>query len=172
VVANCHPTKNAQPDQLLPRGGGAFLAEADGNLTAAKTDSTVELHWQGKFRGPDFAPMYFLIRTVTHQDLKDSDGRLLPTVVAEHIGEQARDDIAAAAQRDEDEVLGYVSANPTASLTTIAAAMGWKLYSGEPNKMKAGRCIKELIKARLIKKTRAGRHKLTPEGEKVLNEDD
>ena len=90
VVANCHPTKNAQPDQLIPRGGGAFLAEADGNLTAAKTNSTVELHWQGKFRGPDFAPMYFLIRTVTHQDLKDSDGRLIPTVIAEHISEQAQ----------------------------------------------------------------------------------
>src|SRR5262249_53504877 len=63
VVANCHPTKNAQQDQLLPRGGGAFLAEVDGNLTAAKTESNVELHWQGKIRGPDFAPLYFLIKT-------------------------------------------------------------------------------------------------------------
>ena len=91
VIANCHPTKNATDDRLTPRGGGAFLAEADGNLTAAKTNSTVELHWQGKFRGPDFAPMQFLIRTVTHQDLKDGDGRLIPTVIAEHISDQARD---------------------------------------------------------------------------------
>ena len=172
VVANCHPTKNAQPDQLLPRGGGAFLAEVDGNLTAAKTDSTVELHWQGKFRGPDFAPMYFLIKTVTHQDLKDLDGRLLPTVIAEHIGEQAKDDIAAAAARDEDAVLGYINTNPGASMSIIATAMGWKLYSGEPNKMKAHRCIKELLKAKLIKRTRAGRYKLTPEGEKALDEDE
>jgi hypothetical protein len=172
VVANCHPTKNAQPDQLLPRGGGAFLAEVDGNMTAAKTDSTVELHWQGKFRGPDFALVYFLIRTVTHQDLKDSDGRLLPTVIAEHIGEQARDDIAAAAARDEDAVLGYVSNNPNASTSTIAAAMGWTLYSGEPNKMKAHRCIKELIKAKLIKRTRGGRYKLTSEGRKELGDYD
>ena len=114
VVANCHPTKNAQPDQLIPRGGGAFLDETDGNLTAAKTDSTVELHWQGKFRGPDFAPMYFLIRTVTHQDLKDSDGRLIPTVIAEHISEQAKEDIAAAAHKDEDAVLAFISNNPAA----------------------------------------------------------
>jgi hypothetical protein len=170
VVANCHPTKNAQSDQLLPRGGGAFLAEADGNLTAAKTDSTVELHWQGKFRGPDFAPMYFLIRTVTHQDLKDSDGRLLPTVVADHIGDQARDDIAAAAQRDEDEVLGFINANAVASTAAIATAMGWKLHNGEPNKMKAHRIIKAIIKAKLIKLTR-GRYKLTPEGKKVLNDE-
>jgi hypothetical protein len=172
VVANCHPTKNAQPDQLLPRGGGAFLAEADGNLTAAKTDSTVELHWQGKFRGPDFAPMYFLIRTVTHQDLKDSDGQLIPTVIAEHISDETREDIAAAAQRDEDMVLAFISTNPAASLAAIATAMGWKLHNGQPNKMKASRCIKELIKAKLIKKTRAGRYKLTPDGEKELNEDD
>jgi hypothetical protein len=172
VIANCHPTKNAQADQLLPRGGGAFLAEADGNFTAAKTDSTVELYWQGKFRGPDFAPMYFLIRTVTHQDLKDLDGRLLPTVIAEHIGDQARDDIAAAAARDEDIVLAYVNTDPSASTSTIAAAVGWRLYSGEPNKMKAHRCIKELLKARLIKKSHAGRYKLTPEGLRELNEDD
>ena len=131
VVANCHPTKNAQPDQLIPRGGGAFLAEADGNLTAAKTDSTVELHWQGKFRGPDFAPMQFLIRTVTHQDLKDSDGRLIPTVIAEHISDQAKDDIAAAAHKDEDAVLAFIGNNAAASQAAIAIAMGWKLYSGD-----------------------------------------
>ena len=57
-------------------------------------------------------------------------------------------------------------------MSIIATAMGWKLYSGEPNKMKAHRCIKELIKAKLIKKTRAGRYKLTPEGQKELNEED
>jgi len=168
VVANCHPTKNAQPDQLIPRGGGAFLAETDGNLTAAKADSTVELHWQGKFRGPDFAPMYFLIRTVTHHDLKDSDGRLIPTVIAEHISEQAKEEIAAAAQQDEDAVLALISNNAAASQASIATALGWKLYNGEPNKMKASRCIKALVKAKLIKITRAGRYKLAPEGEKVL----
>jgi hypothetical protein len=172
VVANCHPTKNAQPDQLLPRGGGAFLNEADGNLTAAKTDSTVELHWQGKFRGPDFAPMYFLIRTVTHQDLKDSDDRLIPTVITEYISDETKEDIAAATQRDEDTVLAFVGANPAASLATIATAMGWKLYSGQPNKMKAGRCVKALIKARLISTPRSGRYKLTSEGEKALEKDE
>jgi hypothetical protein len=35
---------------------GAFLAEIDGNLIYKKDDSAIELHWQGKFRGPDFAP--------------------------------------------------------------------------------------------------------------------
>lgn len=79
VLVNCHPVKNAAADNLLPAGAGNFLNQVDGNLTAAKTDSTTEFHTQGKFRGVEFAPMYFMIRTVTHQDLKDSKGRLIPT---------------------------------------------------------------------------------------------
>ena len=179
VIANCHPTKNATPEQLIPRGGGAFLNETDGNLTASKTDSTVELHWQGKFRGADFAPMQFLIRTVTHQDLKDSGGRLIPTVIAEHISDQAKvsgrpfdpikDDIAAAAHKDEDAVLAFIGNNPAASWANIAIALGWKLFNGDPHKTKVARCIKALVKAKLVKATRAGHYKLTPEGEKERN---
>jgi Bifunctional DNA primase/polymerase, N-terminal/AAA domain len=168
VVANCHPVKNATADNLLPAGGGSFLNEMDGNLTCARNDSITELHWQGKFRGPDFAPLHFLIKTVTHQDLKDGDGRLIPTVICEHISEQAQEDIARAAQCDENAVLKLINDNPAASQASVATAMGWKLYSGEPHKTKAGRCIKALIRAKLIRETRAGRYKLTPEGEKAL----
>ena len=41
TIINCHPTKNATDDNLVPRGGGAFLAEVDGNLvcTNATTPS-------------------------------------------------------------------------------------------------------------------------------------
>ncbi|WP_160168919.1 AAA family ATPase [Bradyrhizobium sp. Ai1a-2] len=42
VLVMCHPVKNAQQDSLLPRGGGAFIAEVDGNLTCWKTD----IHWR------------------------------------------------------------------------------------------------------------------------------
>jgi hypothetical protein len=167
VIANCHPTKNATPDNLLPAGGGTFINEMDGNFTCARNDAITELHWQGKFRGPDFAPMQFLIKTVTHQDLKDRDGRLIPTVICESISEQATQDMAAAKQNDENSVLEFISKNPTASQSSIATAMGWKLYSGEPHKSKAGRHIKALIQAKLIKESR-GRHVLTPEGAKVL----
>ncbi len=54
VVAACHPVKNAGPENLLPRGGGAFIAEMDGNLTCSKADQLVTMHWQGKYRGADF----------------------------------------------------------------------------------------------------------------------
>jgi hypothetical protein len=66
---------------------GAFLAEIDGNLIYKKDDSAIELHWQGKFRGPDFAPLAFQLRTVTHERLKDTKGRLISTVVAQVLSE-------------------------------------------------------------------------------------
>ena len=80
TLINCHPPKNAADDNLLPRGGGAFLAEVDGNLTAVKNAMTVKVHWQGKFRGPEFDPISFLLKGVTTDRLKDSKGRPIWTV--------------------------------------------------------------------------------------------
>jgi hypothetical protein len=168
VVAACHPIKNAAADNLTPRGGGAFIAETDGNLTCWKTDSTVELHWQGKFRGPDFAPMNFLIETVTHENLKDSDGRLIPTVIAEHISEQAGEEIAAAGRANESRALQFISNNPSLTQVTLAVAMGWKLHNGDPYKMKAKRLIDKLMKTKLIKENRTGGYKITSQGTKAL----
>jgi predicted transcriptional regulator len=126
------------------------------------------MHWQGKFRGPEFAPMNFLIKTVTHQDLKDSDGRLIPTIICECLTEAATDEIAAAKRKDDDAILALVEADPAASYSSLAIKMGWKLYSGEPNKMRAKRCVDNLKRAKLIKETRAGHYQLTPEGKKAL----
>lgn len=82
VIVPCHPTKNAANDNLLPRGGGAFIAEMDGNLTLTKVGEAVRLHWQGKHRGPDFKPILFKLQTVTAPQLVDSKGRPVPTVMA------------------------------------------------------------------------------------------
>jgi hypothetical protein len=168
VIVNCHPVKNATANNLLPAGGGTFLNEVDGNLTCAKNDSLTELHWQGKFRGPEFAPMHFLIKTVTHQDLKDSDGRLLPTVICECLTDQAREEIAAAGRKDEDKILAIIDGDPAASLAKLAQAMGWKLHDGGPNKMRAKRCVDALKKDKLVTELRNGRYGLTDAGKKVL----
>jgi hypothetical protein len=168
IIVNCHPVKNAAPDNLLPSGGGTFLNEMDGNLTASKTESTVELHWQGKFRGPEFAPLHFLIKTVTHQDLKDKKGRLIPTCMCEFISDQVKEEIAKAKVVDENGVLELISQNPKISLASIATAMNWKLYSGDPNKMKAKRCVEALKKAKFVKETRGGLLEITAEGKKAL----
>ena len=170
VVVNCHPVKNAAVDNLLPAGGGNFLNQVDGNLTAAKTDSTTELHTQGKFRGVEFAPMHFLIKTVTHQDVKDSKGRLIPTVICEWISEQTKERFAVQKTSDEDAMLALLRDNPKASIAELAVKMGWKLYSGEPHKTKAARCIESLKKGKLVTITRAGRFQLMPEGKKALEE--
>jgi hypothetical protein len=168
VLANVHPTKNATPDNLLPAGGGNFLNQVDGNLTASKTDSTTEMHWQGKFRGVEFAPLYFMLRTVTHQILKDSEGGLIPTVVCDWISDTAKEEIAKQKLTDEDQVLVAIAADPNASLATIAIKMGWKLHSDEPNRVKVSRYLKNLKAAKLIRETRAGKYRLTESGEKAL----
>jgi hypothetical protein len=82
VIVPAHPTKNAQADNLLPRGGGAFIAEMDGNLTLTRQGEAVRLHWQGKHRGPDFVPISFKLQTVSAPQLVDSKGRPVPTVMA------------------------------------------------------------------------------------------
>jgi AAA domain/Bifunctional DNA primase/polymerase, N-terminal len=166
VLANCHPVKNATDDNLVPRGGGSFLNESDGNLTAAKDDMTVELHWQGKFRGPDFAPMYFMLKTVTHERLKDTKGRLIPTVVASHLSDTAQQELAKVARCDEDLVLQAISNNPSPSVADLAKDLGWFSTKGDPQKSRVHRILARLKKEGLLKLER-GRFVLTERGRKA-----
>jgi hypothetical protein len=166
VIANCHPVKNAPPDNLTPAGGGSFLNQVDGNLTVAKTESKTELHWQGKFRGVDFAPMYFQIKTVTHERLKDSQDRLIPTVISTWLTDRASEEIDQTFAADQRRVLAIIAADQTISLPDIATRMGWKPYhDGKPNKSAAFRCLKALIDNKWIDKAR----NLTASGKKVLD---
>ena len=167
VLVLCHPPKNAPADNLLPRGGGAFIAEVDGNLTANKNNSTVELHWQGKFRGPDFAPISFLLKTVTNEKLKDSKGRLIPTVIAQFLSEEAQQEIPKAILGDEDRVLAEIARNSKASYSEIAQALSWFLRSGAPHKTKVVRAVTALASHKLVTKGR-GEITVTEKGEKVL----
>ena len=172
VIANCHPVKNASADNLVPAGGGNFLNQVDGNLTAAKTDTTTELHWQGKFRGVEFAPMHFMLKTVTHERLIDSKGRLIPTVISAYISDNEKEEIAAQKLSDENVVLNLIATNPKVSKANIAATLGWTLHSGEPHKTKAVRCLKDLERQKLIKPMRGGGYKITPEGSKAIGKKD
>jgi hypothetical protein len=84
VIAAAHPTKRADREALLPRGGGAFLNEVDGNLALwADLDAgRADLHWCGKLRGPSFAPIRFDMRKHPHPTWKFHDGKPVPMVVA------------------------------------------------------------------------------------------
>jgi hypothetical protein len=153
LAAACHPVKNAADDNLIPRGSGAFLNEVDGNLTGAKSMAgPVEVHWQGKFRGPEFAPILFTLRTVTHERLKDSRGRLVPTVVASPLSEQGREDIARAQRSHEDELLVALldPANRKATQIELARRLGWLMRDGKPYHVLVGRVLKTLEKSKLI----------------------
>jgi hypothetical protein len=152
VLICCHPTKNAE--HLVPRGGGAFLNEVDGNLTCKRNDLAVELHWYGKFRGPDFAPMFFQLKVVTHERLKDTDGNLIQTVVALALSDEGMRDISEHRRADEDQVLRSINDNPRLPTRDRARQLGWFMKSGDPYHVRVGRAEKALKEAGLIKKNR------------------
>jgi AAA domain len=169
VLVPCHPVKNATADNMVPKGGGSFLNEVDGNLTLAKTDSTVTLHWQGKFRGPDFAPLSFQLHTVTTDKLVDSKGRPIPSVVATPMSDEERGQADANSRRDEDLVLVTVYGGNRRSLTDIALLLNWTTKQGKPNKSKVNRVMDRLKKAKLVQAERGGAYAVTPKGEKEAN---
>jgi hypothetical protein len=151
VMVACHPTKNAGSDNLLPRGGGAFIAEVDGNLTLAKSDGTIKLHWQGKHRGPDFDPLIIELKTITAPALVDSKGRPIPTVMAQALSSGEARSRAAAQRRDEDGVLLQIERNAGQSLSDIAEALGWRREDGGVHKDRARRATDKLKTSKLLK---------------------
>jgi hypothetical protein len=169
VLVLCHPPKNAGDDNLQPRGGGSYVAEMDGNLTVTKDDMAVELHWQTKLRGPDFAPVNFLLRSVTHEELKDTKGRLIPTIVAEYLSDTAQEEMTKTSRCDEDLVLQALAGNPRASFADLAASLGWYAKNGKPNRTKAQRILGRLQRDKLIKKDR-GHYEITEKGQKALKQ--
>ena len=169
VVILCHPTKRAAADDLIPRGGGAFLAEVDGNIALQKREALVVASAQGKFRGPEFAPISFALKTVFHPTLKDARGRDIPTVVAHAISEAEGAQMTATARRHEDLVLKSVDTHPAASVRERAAGLGWRYAkSGKEDVSKVSRALKVLEAEKLVRSLR-GRWELTAAGEKELN---
>ncbi|RXG85350.1 AAA family ATPase [Bradyrhizobium zhanjiangense] len=160
----CHPVKNAQQDSLLPRGGGAFIAEVDGNLTCWKTDSLVTLHWQGKFRGTDFAPITFQLETVSSTHLRDSKGRQIPSVVAKALSDAEKSRAEASSRDDEDALLLAVADHPGSAYPGLAVALGWITGKGE-NKTKVSRVAKRLKADKLVNTDRRGSLRLSEKGE-------
>jgi AAA domain len=168
TLINCHPPKNAGDDNLLPRGGGAFLAEVDGNLTARKSAMTVKLHWQGKFRGPEFEPISFLLKSVSTERLKDSKGRPIYTVFAKFLSDEAGEEMAKASRRDEDALLTNIAEHGHGSIANLAERMGWRTNKGAPQKSKAHAVVERLKAAKLIKLERE-RLVLTDAGRKAVD---
>jgi hypothetical protein len=164
VLVTTHPIKTPNMDNLLPRGGGAFLAEVDGNLVAIKQDAVVELHWHGKFRGPDFAPILFKLTPGTTEKLKDKKGRPIWTVTTEPISEAEKSQLEDVGRATQNELLVLLQGRGDLSLSQMAESLGWLLRNGKPHKSLVSRILNTLIKEKLVVKTR-GRLALTKAGE-------
>ena len=98
-----HPAgKVPSKDNLVPRGGGAFLNEIDGNLTVWSQDASQQtLHHSQKFRGAGFDPMEWVMQIHEFSHLTDIHGTplKLPVSRPETVIEKANRD------RQSDDLL-------------------------------------------------------------------
>lgn len=163
VLVLAHPTKNAvEPEGLVPKGGGAFLNEVDGNVGLMRKENILGAQVVGKFRGPEFPPINFELKAVRHPVLVDSKGRSIPTVIAQALDEARRAALDAVGDQDEDKLLRVMEKHPRAGLRGLAAMLGWRHHA------KVERLVNTLIQRKLVK--REGRSLLlTQAGQKELN---
>ena len=166
VLVPAHPTKGAGKDNLTPKGGSSLLNAVDGNLTAWNTDGTVKVHWQGKFRGAPWAPLYFELSEYRSAQLVDSKGRIMPTVTARAMLDS---EIAQATERGvkiENQVLKLLADGKTVrEIADDVHADGQRGVS----KSRVDRMIQRLAEQKWI--TKNGRQwALTTQGWEVLKQ--
>lgn len=84
ILIIAHPAgKVPSKDNLVPRGGGAFLNEIDGNLTVWSQDASQQtLHHSQKFRGAGFDPMEWVMQIHEFSHLTDIHGTPLKLPVS------------------------------------------------------------------------------------------
>lgn len=150
VVVLSHPSKSVATQQgLEPRGGGAFLNQIDGNLTAwSEGDGYTTLWWAKKIRGEAFEPIDFeLVQHALEGQTMVLSGNPVTTVVAV-VAESGRlQDAEKAANEMADWVLLMLSEDPTLSLRAMCS----RLTLGEGAKMRVNRAIKDLVKIGYMK---------------------
>lgn len=150
VIVLAHPPKSAKSDNLLPRGGGAFLNEVDGNFVLRKVDALAELHWQGKFRGPEFEPISFELHPVTAETLRDSKDRPIRTVLAVPLSDEDRAAVEASQDQDGNSILALMSSEPGLSLMDMAKVLRWQNTKDDPDKRRAQQTMDRLRRSNLV----------------------
>lgn len=173
VLVLCHPIKHAaEPSQLLPRGGGAFIAEVDGNLTLWRQDDLATLDHSAKFRGAGFQPITFRLEPIINAPtLKDAKGRSISTVHAVVISQKEEETETDKETVAENLVLTAMLASPDGSLASWAGDLGW--YTGadkvDPDKRKVHRILQNLDRDKKHKLVVLDRRKwvLTEKGKEI-----
>jgi hypothetical protein len=170
VVVLCHPTKRAADDDLLPRGGGAFLAEVDGNMAVQKKDSLLAVSPQGKYRGDTSWVLRYELEVIRdHPVLKDVRGRPIASVVARPVGDGAAAVLEKRTDADMETVLAAVDRTPSATPTDLARSLGWTFGpKAEPNVNRVKRNLVRLAKDKMVRET-MGKWRATEAGQRELN---
>ncbi|MGC2776830.1 MAG: AAA family ATPase [Bradyrhizobium sp.] len=170
VVVLCHPTKRANNDDLMPRGGGAFIAEVDGNLAVIKDSGVLTVCPQIKFRGSqEWKSQYELSVVRDHPVLRDVKGRAIPTVVARPVSEGTAEVLEKRSDADMALVLDAAHRTPSTTPTELARVLGWTFGTkAEPNVNRVKRGLARLAKDKLVKET-MGKWRATEAGQRELN---
>jgi hypothetical protein len=134
----CHPTKRAADDDLLPRGGGAFIVELDGNVAVYKKDSLLAV-----------VPF---IRD--HPKLKGPRGRFTTSMVARPVRDGAAAIMVKRIDHDMETVLNAVRNTPSATPTDLARVLEWTFGpKSEPDVNRVKRNLARLQKDKLVRET-------------------
>ena len=139
---------------MLPRGGGAFVNEMDGNLACIKKDDLTVISQHGKYRDVYFHPITFLRSVKQSEGLKTASGEMVWSVVC-HVAtpqEEAKHEFEMETQ--DRQVLEILADHPAMTQREIAAGLLWLNNKDggqpEPDHKKVGRVQKRLKKAKLI----------------------
>ncbi len=161
VLVPCHPSgKKEDKANLVPRGGGAFLNEVDGNFSLFKSGDRLKFFTQGKLRNAPFDPMHWHVGQVEFPELPDAKGRPANMPMITPITQGQMDGARDAEREEHAAVLRHINENPKTSVAKIGDAIG-------KDKSAAQRIVKKLKDERLIE-LRAGLWQVLPDGRKWL----
>lgn len=107
VLILAHPRKEAAKTELIPHGAGATLNEVDANLCLWRDSKTglVELHWQGKFRGPEFEPTFYRYANTTGPAVLNAQGLPVPLTTLRPYEMQAAPPVSAVSAKYPDDIV-------------------------------------------------------------------
>ena len=170
MVDLCHPIKAADRNSLVPRGGGAFLNEVDGNLRLWREGETADLFSDpNKFRGAPVS-ISFALELLASERIIDTKGREILTPYYNVVSEEQQATIKQKEWHDENRLIWAMLHEPKATQADWARTCGWvgDGDSRSPRRDKVNRLLQKLEgeKPSLVRKSRSGRWSLTDAGEK------
>ena len=155
VLVCCHPTKAAERENMYPRGGSAFLAEIDTNLTIWASDGTIELS-HNKVRGPVIDALSLRVELVTLQGYVDRKARPVQAPVASPMTDVQAAIAHKATVEADNRLLFALLHHPKESLAEWARLCGWLTAANLPEKYKVSRALVRLQTDKLVSKSRHG----------------